>query len=324
VASWIALAMSGQITWDQHSGSSGLSIHSGVVGSSFVWCWSPRAQRTTALWIEVIPLKAWNKPPTRLISFALLTFLLLIGSGCTTCRHSAGRSFVLGKDSFAFANELQWSYEFLENGEVITREAKPSPKYSLRCFPTVRMAREFFYHARFAPDLPKATAEVYEQLTKKIVKRNSRCPAAPEERIVIPGYADLFAFSAEHEPILRRACGGPLHSYFQRGNWRMIFPVSRWKNRRTAGQLRKEISKGRVPIIHVYRFPTVSLNHSVLVYGVKQDGDQVLFEAYDPNNPGRPASLVFQRDSGAFLFERNQYFGGGRVQVYEVFRGCCY
>jgi hypothetical protein len=231
---------------------------------------------------------------------------------------------VLGKDSFAFANELQWTYEFLDNGQVVTRDAEPPPKYPLRCFPTVRTAREFFYHARFAPELPKATLEVYEQLVKQIIKRNSRCPASAEERIVVPGYADLFEFSVDHEPMLRRECGGPLQSYLQRGNWRMIFPVTRWENRRTARQLAEEISEGRLPIIHVYRFPTVTLNHSVLLYDVKEDGNQLLFEAYDPNNPGRPAQVTYWADTGTFFFERNQYFAGGRVKVYEVFRGWCY
>ena len=230
----------------------------------------------------------------------------------------------MGKDSFAFANELQWTYEFLDNGQVVTQDAEPPPKYPLRCFPTVRTAREFFYHARFAPELPKATPEAYERLVKDIVKRNSRCPAAPEERIVIPGYADVFAFSADHEPIFRRSCGGPLQSYLQRGNWRMIFPVSRWGNRHTARRLVEAIREGRPPIVHVFRFPTVTLNHSVLLYGVKENGNELLFEAYDPNNPGRPATLTFWADAGTFFFERNQYFAGGRVKVYEVFRGWFY
>jgi hypothetical protein len=260
----------------------------------------------------------------RLLLCISLTFLLLFGNACTTCSRSAGRPFAIGKDNFAFANELQWTYEFLDNGQVVTRDAEPPPKYPLRCFPTVRTAREFFYHARFASELPRTTQENYERLVAEVVKRNSRCPAVPEERIVIPGYADLFAFSADHEAILRRACGGPLSSYFQRGNWRMIFPVTRWKNRRTARRLEKEIGEGRVPIVHVYRFPAVTLNHAILLYGAKREGDEIQFEAYDPNNPGRPATMVFQADRGAFLFERNQYFAGGRVSVYEVFRGWCY
>jgi hypothetical protein len=264
------------------------------------------------------------KAVKRVLLFLILALVAFLASGCANCHHSVGTPFVLGKDSFAFANELQWTYEFLENGQVITRDADPEPKYPLRCFPTVRTAREFFYHARFEPELPKATPDTYTQLVKQIVKRNSQCPAAPDERIVIPGYSDLFGFSTEHEAILRQACGGPLRSYFQRGNWRMIFPLTRWRNRRTARTLVKEIREGRVPIVHVFRFPTVTLNHSIMLFGVTEDGNQLLFDAYDPNNPGRPAHLAFHSNTGAFLFERNQYFAGGRVKVYEVFRGWCY
>lgn len=260
----------------------------------------------------------------RFVLFAIFTLLLMFGSACGTCQSSVGRSFTVGKDSFAFRNDLQWSYEFADNGKVVTRDVDPPPKYPLRCFPTVRTAREFFYHAQFAPDLPRETPEGYARLAKEVVKRNSRCPAPPEERIIIPGYADLFTFSVDHEAILREACGGPLWSYLQRGNWRMIFPVTRWRNRRTARQLAEEIRDGRVPIVHFYLFPKLTVNHSLLLCGVKEEGGELFFEAYDPNNPGRPASLSFRAKEGAFLFERNQYFAGGRVSVYEVFSGWFY
>jgi hypothetical protein len=247
----------------------------------------------------------------------------VFGNACA-CSRSAGRPFALGKDSFAFRNHLQWTYEFRENGEAVTRDVEPPAKYPLRCFPMTRTAREFFYHAEFAPELPKVSADEYAVLVKKVVRRNSRCPSEPGKRIVIPGYADLSSLSADYEPIFRRYSGGPRQSYFQRGNWRMIFPVPKWQNRRTARRLGEEINGGRTPIIHVYRFPDVSLNHSLLLYRAERNGPRTLFRAYDPNDPSRPAELVFDAERSTFLFERNQYFAGGWADVYEVYRGWCY
>ena len=259
----------------------------------------------------------------RALSFVVFAFLLTFGNGCASPR-SAGKPFRFGKDSFAFRNDLQWTYEFREDGKVITKDADPPPKYPLRCFPITRTTREFFYHARFAPELPKVSDREYAALVKKVVGRNSRRPAAPEDRIVIPGYADLFSFGAEHEAAFRRYCGGPVHSYLQRGNWRMIFPVPRWQNRRTAQRLVKELQEGRMRIVHVYRFPDVKLNHGILLYEMEEKEGKTLFRAYDPNNPERPAELTFDSDQRAFFFERNQYFAGGRVEAFEVYHGCCY
>jgi hypothetical protein len=184
--------------------------------------------------------------------------------------------------------------------------------------------REFFYHARFDPTLPKVEEKEYREVVKEIFSKNSRCPSAPEDRAVIPGYADLFAFSSEHEELLQDEVGGSWQSFYQRGNWRMIFPVSNRRERKTARELYDEVQVGRLPIIHVYRFPDVRLNHGILVYGAEKRGKEIVFAAYDPNSPKRAAELKFDFEQDAFIFERNQYFAGGPIKVYEVFRGCCY
>jgi hypothetical protein len=104
----------------------------------------------------------------------------------------------------------------------------------------------------------------------------------------------------------------------------MIFPITDRRERKTARELYEEVQAGRLPIIHVYRFPDVRLNHGILVHGAEKRGEDFLFAAYDPNNPQRSAELKFDGEQDAFIFERNQYFAGGPVKVYEVYRGCCY
>lgn len=188
----------------------------------------------------------------------------------------------------------------------------------------VRLAREFFYYARFAPELPQATEEEYREWTKEIIRRNSRCPAEEADRITIPGFSDLHSFSAAYPELLREECGGAWRSYFQRGNWRMIFPISDRRERKTARELVSEVREGRLPIVHVYRFPEVRLNHSIMIYAAEEREGGVDYLAYDPNFPRHPTRLNFDAKTDAFQLERNPYFAGGPVKVYQVYRGCCY
>ena len=258
------------------------------------------------------------------VKFAILAATLLFGlTGCATCERSAGRPFV-GRDNFAFANELKWIYEFKEDGSFTPHDVEPEPERPHHCFPMVRAAREFFYHARFDGMLPKAGEKEYRRLLKEVFARNSRCPSEATDRIVIPGYADLFAFSAENQELLRDAIGGSWRSFYQRGNWRMIFPITDRRERKTARELFDEVQAGRLPIIHIYRFPDVRLNHGILIYSAERTENEFVFSAYDPNNPGRRAELKFDTVTNAFIFERNQYFAGGPIKVYEVYRGLCY
>jgi len=183
----------------------------------------------------------------------------------------------------------------------------------------VRAAREFFYHAHFDPALPKTTAAEYEKLVRGVIQRNSRCPSRDEGRIVIPGFANLHEFSAAFPNLLKDQCGTVWNSYFQRGNWRMVLPITRRAEAKIAERLAKELREGRVPIVHVYRFPDTSLNHGILIYSQSSRDRELVFQVYDPNNPDRPAELRYDPDARTFLFERNQYFAGGPVKVYEVY-----
>jgi hypothetical protein len=254
-----------------------------------------------------------------ILEWSALALSAILCCGCA-CPRGAER-FDLQRDSFSFANELRWEYEFSNSGKVITRKSERPPEFSLRCFPLVRAAREFFYHAEFQPDLAKTTEENYREIVAEIMARNSRCPAKPGARIVIPGFSNLHEFSAEYPDLLKSQCGGAARSFFQRGNWRMVFPVTKSGEKKTAEHLLAELRQSRIPIVHVYRFPNTTLNHAVLIYAVEESPSDLTFVAYDPNDPGRPATLTFHRESRAFLLERNRYFAGGTVRVYEVYRG---
>ncbi len=249
--------------------------------------------------------------------------LLTFASGCA-CQRGAVRQFSPGQDTFSYANELRWTYEINESNEVKTRETEPPPEYSLHCFPMVRAAREFYYHARFDSGIERTNRAEYARRVGQVVGRNSRRPSTDDKKIVIPGFANLHQFSAAYPDLLQDECGGAWLSFFQRGNWRMVFPVTRGQEEKAAARFSEELRAGLLPIAHVYTFPNTKLNHAILIYAEKETPDSVVFQAYDPNNPSRAVELRFERATRSFLFERNQYFGGGPVRVYEVYHGLAF
>jgi hypothetical protein len=232
------------------------------------------------------------------------------------------RRFEFARDSFAFANELMWEYRFdTATGKTTFSKRKPKPDYALRCFVLSRAARQFLYHARFDAKRKVACDETYRQLIGEIVRRNPRTPCEPENQIVIPGFASLHEFSATRENLLKTGCGGAWRSYFLRSHWRMVFPISRAHQARTAGSLAAALRQNISPIVHLVKFPALTMNHGMTLFGVKETKCGFEFQAYDPNNPAAPVTLTFDRASQTFFLPANLYWMGGKVDIIEIFRG---
>ncbi|HXP62608.1 MAG TPA: hypothetical protein VN829_19060 [Dongiaceae bacterium] len=235
------------------------------------------------------------------------------------------RCFEFERDTFTFANELVWHYRFdPASGAMTVSRSVPGPAYFHRCFVVVRSARQFFYHARFEPGLPAAEAAVYRRLIRQVVSRNPRRMSAGRKRIVIPGYECLRAFSRAQEPLLKAECGGPWQSYFLRSHWRMVFPVWGRHQERMARQLQQAVRQGAAPTVHLFRFPRITINHGLMLFGVAESGRDLEFEAYDPNIPAHPARLIYDPGRRAFRFPPSCYWAGGVVSVIEIFRGGLY
>lgn len=233
--------------------------------------------------------------------------------------------FQFERDTLTFANELIWQYRFdpVTKAMTVSRN-QPPPTYSHRCFVVIKAARQFFCHARFEPGLPVAETEAYRRLIRRVVSRNPRRASAPQDRIVIPGYDSLRAFSLAHEPLLKAECGGPWQSYFLRSHWRMVFPVWRRHQEAMARQLRQAVSQGSAPMVHLFRFPRITINHGILLFGAVESEQNIQFDAYDPNIPAHPVKLLYDHASRAFHFPPASYWPGGTVSVIEIFRGGLY
>lgn len=258
------------------------------------------------------------------VALALLT---LLQAGCSTSgsRASFSRPFVFGQDTFSYSNDLMWVYyQDPETGQFRHKDRVPPPDYTHHCFPVARSARQFFQHARFDPTLPKAGEAAYRELIRRVVKTSPRKQLKDDKRIVIPGFTNLFTFSQEYEKQLKAGCGGAWQSYFQRGHWRMIFPFCRRHQENAAESFRESIRRNRPPIIHIVRFPQLSINHAIVLYDVREKEGAWEFAAYDPYNPLQPATLTFKRDERRFYFPANDYFNGGWVNAYEVYHSWTY
>ena len=263
-----------------------------------------------------------QRPGLKLRTWAALLFLALFLNGCTTCQHSTlagSRHFDFDRDTMAFANELIWEYYFDDQGKWVSHAREPKPDYSLHCFVVARSVRQFFQNARFDAALPKATEAEYRTLVRRVVSSSPRKPLPPDKQIIIPGYADLREFSAAHERALKDECGSAWESYFQRGHWRMVFPFSTGHQEKTAEHLLRDVQANQVPVVHIVRFPSLSINHALVVFDALPTEESIQFTIYDPNDVKAPGSLAYDRKTRHFSLPQNKYFPGGRVDAYEVY-----
>ncbi|HEX7617201.1 MAG TPA: hypothetical protein VF480_00630 [Verrucomicrobiae bacterium] len=232
----------------------------------------------------------------------------------------AVRAFRFERDTFAFAHELVWKYRFDPvTGAMTTYRAEPPPTYYHRCFVMARATRLFFDHARFVPELPPADEPTYRKLVREIISRNPRRTCADAERIVIPGFDGLRSFSQAHEALLKAECGAAWESYFLRSHWRMIFRVSGRFQERMAEKLKWSLQNRGMSLAHLFRFPRITINHGIVLYGFTESEQQIEFTAYDPNLPAHPVKLVYEKARRVFTFAPNIYWGGGVLSVMEIF-----
>ena len=262
-----------------------------------------------------------------LFTAALSAVLILFAGGCASPElrsFSPPRKFVFEKDTFSFANQLEKEHHYDANGEWLAEKVEPKPDYSLHCFVVSRSALQFFEHARFAPELPRTDDGSYRELIRKVVGTDPRDILPDNEKIVIPGYPNLRSFSREHEQLLKDECGGAWQSYVQRGHWRMVFPFARIQERNIARRLLSEVSRNQPAVVHLVRFPQLSINHAVLIYGARKTPQGIEFKTYDPNKPEAPITINYEIRQRTFTMAANDYFFGGPIDLYQVYHGIVY
>jgi hypothetical protein len=229
------------------------------------------------------------------------------------------RAFDFDRDTFAYPHELVWKYHFDATGAMSVSKSDPPPTYYHRCFVMVRATRQFFYHARFDPEAQPADTPAYQKIIREIVRRDVRQPCAEEQRVKVPGFDGLRAFSRAHEPLLKAHCGAPWESYFLRSHWRMIFPVPAWYRKMMVKKLKTSLPRRRLTLVHLFRFPRITINHGIALFGFSESDRNVEFDAYDPNIPEHPVKLIYEKACHQFTFAANRYWGGGSLKVMEIY-----
>ncbi len=254
------------------------------------------------------------------ISYLVLAAMLALG--CAQhgpLRFAPTRAFDFHQDTFAFQNELYWTYDF-SAGKMSTAP-REHVEYGQRCITMLRATRQFFYGARFVADRPKLDDEAYRELVRQVLDTDPRREGASADPVLIPGYADLRSFSTAYEAIVKDELGGRWRSYLQRGNWRMVYPFAPRQQRSTASSLLEEVEQNRLAIVRLVKFPPVTVNHAVVVFAAESTPTEIRFEAYDPNDATAPTRLVYDRATTDFHFGGTEYFPGGSVNAYEIYRG---
>lgn len=251
----------------------------------------------------------------------LLAGLLLAGGCASVPPAESGPAFVFPEETFAFANELIAVYKPSPDGRLRMKPREVPAEYGQNCLAMIRAARLFHAHARFAPELPRASQALYQERTEAVLTRNPRKKRPVADPVVIPGYSNLYAFSQGEETLLRIAVDDRLGAYFQRGNWRMINPFTRGHQAQTAEAILSGVRRGEPPVVHVVRFPEIAINHMVLVYAALETPDEIFFQFYDPNYPDDRLQMRYDRSRRSFEFPRNDFFSGGPVRAYEIYDG---
>jgi hypothetical protein len=225
-------------------------------------------------------------------------------------RPSSGPVLGFGAETFAFRNDSR-----------IHHRGKPDI-YCNRCFLMARAVVQFQRFARFDPDEPRRPSADYAVLVRRVTRRAAwRAPLPAGRRIVIPGFASLEALSRDEEAAVKAGLRGRFWTLVHWTNWRMTFPSPPGQQERVARRTMAEIRAGRPVQLFITDFPRIALNHSVLAFDYRAAGpEEVDFIVYDPNDPGAPGVIRFDRRDERF---RPAALCGVTVPYFRAFRQYC-
>ena len=137
---------------------------------------------------------------------------------------------------------------------------------------------------------------------------------------MVPAWPDLRSLSRDQASMVKRAGGGAWRSYVVRSHWRMVFPISRTHQERTARSLAEALRPGETRILHIVRFPSLTINHALVLYAVEKSSQGLTFTAYDPNRTEGPVNVHYSNIDRTFTFPANDYWPGGRIDVIAIFQ----
>lgn len=217
--------------------------------------------------------------------------------------------FSFATDTFAFPNQIA-AHHPGEDGI-----------YAHYCFVLAKGVRQFFEFARFEPDAPRLDAEEYEERVRRLASLPPwGATLPPEERVVIPGYANLREFSEHEERAVKEGLGPSFWTLVHWTNWRVTFPVTRGQQQDVAEEVVEDLRSGRLSQLLVTDFPRSELNHTVVAYDYRETETGVELTFWDPNDPSKPGTLRFDRTQRRFYADQLYATEPGRpIRVFRVY-----
>jgi hypothetical protein len=249
---------------------------------------------------------------------SLVVVMILCMTACRSAAPGAGwvgsgvqppaSAFHFATDTFAFPNEVR----ALNPGR--------DDLYANYCFVLARGLRQFFAFARFEPGAPRLSTEAYAERVRAIAAHAPWAPPpAPDDRVVIPGYANLREFSRGEETAIKAGLGGRSWTLVHWTNWRVTMPVTGDHQAGVAHEVVDELGAGRLVQLLVTNWPKPELNHTVVAYGYRAVPAGVEFDVWDPNDPDTPGAVTFDASVRRFIATRLFDTQPGVIRAFRMY-----
>ena len=228
--------------------------------------------------------------------------------------------FRFDRDTLAFTNMTVFEYQ--EGIPHARRDKEKVARYTRRCFVMSRTVVQFCKFARFDPHAPALGDKELARRIRNVTRRPPWHPDLPaDQRVVFPGYRDLRQLSVKRGFILQKNIGLGWPTYLRIGNYRMFFNHSVRYQEKTHQQLNAALERREFFIAYLSDFPTLHINHAVLVYARKNENRDGVdrYDCYDPNHPDGPRELKWLPETKVFNFQKDNEFVGGFTRVYQVY-----
>lgn len=239
----------------------------------------------------------------------------------------AERPFAFQRDTFAFANETVFEYHNGRSSPRRPNRSHETKRFTQHCFVMSRGVVQFRKFARFDPAQAPLDDKELATRIRRITRRPPWAPPlAKQERVLIPGYANLRALSRARTGIVQENIGLGWTAYFRPGNWRILLPHGPVQQTRTHRELERALARGEFFIAYLTTFPeNLSINHAVLIYAQgtgqahRTSAGILRYSVYDPNHAEASRTLEWSGRDSCFLYQRDWDFIGGRVIVWQVY-----
>jgi hypothetical protein len=262
--------------------------------------------------------RAGGRPPAPPCSILLLVAVLVAGAACAgPGALSSGRldheqggvvaAFSFARDTFDFPNEIR------------ARNPGVADLYANYCFVLARGVRQFLRAARFEPSAPPLSEAEYRERVARVGAVPPWGPPLPaQERVVIPGYPGLRAFTAAHADTVKAGLGGRFWTLVHWTNWRVTLPVTGDHQETVAAEVVGELRDERLVQLLVTNWPKPELNHTVVAFGWRRHADGIDLDVWDPNDPAAPGTITFDRARRRFSATRLFDTEPGTIRVFRM------